>query len=756
MRTRSRSAENDTDPDVKEADIPSKSAPAPEHGTRQISCHLSQLFEHSNDIRSHLCGTPEDEDEEPPASHFVPSAYWSTEEKNCFFHALAIHSRLRPDLISEEIGSKSLADVCAYVDMLEEGLLQSQEDSSDFYPIPRDNFPGAHEVSEKWEAFEDSVAETVMGTEPEARAEAFRAVRDNEIEEHRIELRAPYRPRGERALGRDREGEKARKQVLKDWVQKRELEWKQEDLLNSLNAATMKAMDMLVRETQEARALAGDTPPHPREDLSSTSQTPATNTRVHSLELTTTIVTQTADFDEELIDPLLRNPSAPLQAGTPQFSNVSRSRTPEPLGSVFYDNFNPVTPPFTRLHPAASSSTLVAPDNDDLSVEDAASAPLEADIALSPAARRRLRKRMYMRRKRAKTNGGEVDQSATRLKPGRKRKKLPGETDDPEEPTRHPRASGKTLTYKIREGLDSAGITIEWMQEENLDMFHMTGLHKLMKMYNNLHDISDSVVTEISIHTVQRLRDELVRFMVRLVQRTIVSREQEMRAKMHTKVWRVAENQVVTAANVAHALSLMGQKYADKKPLFESLLDRLGFTDEDLDDFDEEALISSPSSAKGKKRARSESASEDADDSEDDMDSTPGSSADLVLNPVSVHRAIFPPYIRLPDSPLDFGSSRSFLSHMPWTMSIDIEPNDDIDVDDDADESDDDQLEQELQQEEDLHEQDSKLDAWHEDQLWSEFGIEMAKRAVGYDGPRRRKRRRVVKTTEFVPDSEDE
>ena len=63
-------------------------------------------------------------------------------------------------------------------------------------------------------------------------------------------------------------------------------------------------------------------------------------------------------------------------------------------------------------------------------------------------------------------------------------------------------------------------------------------------MYNNLHDVPGSVVTEISIQTIQRLRDELVGFIVELVQRAVVSREQELLAKMHTKVWRVAENQV--------------------------------------------------------------------------------------------------------------------------------------------------------------------------------------------------------------------
>ena len=196
----------------------------------------------------------------------------------------------------------------------------------------------------------------------------------------------------------------------------------------------------------------------------------------------------------------------------------------------------------------------------------------------------------------------------------------------------------------------------------------------------------------------------------------------------------------------------MGQEHANKMPLFESLLGRLGFTDEDFDDSDEDVSSPSARSVKGKERARSESVGE----VEDDANSIPEPSTDLVLNPVSVHRAVFPPYIRLPGDLGTSDFSQSLLAHIPWTTGIEPEAADDTDSDIDSDESDDDQLERELQEEEELDEQDGKLDAWHEDQLWREFGIEMAKRAVGYDGPRPRKKRRVVKTTEFVPDSEDE
>ena len=64
------------------------------------------------------------------------------------------------------------------------------------------------------------------------------------------------------------------------------------------------------------------------------------------------------------------------------------------------------------------------------------------------------------------------------------------------------------------------------------------------RSYNALHDTPDTALSEIAIHTLRLLRDAVVKFTFRLVQRAIVLREQEMKAKLHTKVWRLAENQV--------------------------------------------------------------------------------------------------------------------------------------------------------------------------------------------------------------------
>ena len=48
---------------------------------------------------------------------FSPSSYWSSDEKDLFFHGLAVYSRSRPDLIAESIKIKTILDVCLYLDV---------------------------------------------------------------------------------------------------------------------------------------------------------------------------------------------------------------------------------------------------------------------------------------------------------------------------------------------------------------------------------------------------------------------------------------------------------------------------------------------------------------------------------------------------------------------------------------------------------------------------------------------------------------
>jgi len=120
---------------------------------------------------------------------------------------------------------------------------------------------------------------------------------------------------------------------------------------------------------------------------------------------------------------------------------------------------------------------------------------------LSPASRRRLQKRLYMRRKRAEA-AGHTDilpvQGSTvvqRGKPGRKSKprakrKTEGdavvdddqEDDEEEEEEDDPRqAHGKTRHYKTKGLLESTNMNAEALHKNGLGLFHLSALSKLMR-----------------------------------------------------------------------------------------------------------------------------------------------------------------------------------------------------------------------------------------------------------------------------------
>ena len=104
--------------------------------------HLTQTLRHSAGHHSAPMG----------ASIFPPSAYWTAEEKDLFFHALARHSPLRPDLIAAEIRTKTLVDVCGYITLLRDGAQTSE------MGISLLDLPAALEMSDNWIGFEEEQA----------------------------------------------------------------------------------------------------------------------------------------------------------------------------------------------------------------------------------------------------------------------------------------------------------------------------------------------------------------------------------------------------------------------------------------------------------------------------------------------------------------------------------------------------------------------------------------------------------------------
>ena len=142
-----------------------------------------------------------------------------------------------------------------------------------------------------------------------------------------------------------------------------------------------------------------------------------------------------------------------------------------------------------RVEEDLDDTSLEATDAKGGRLTEAAIADLPAeDVPLSPASRKRLRKRLYMRRKRAEKTGQTIDESMTRLKPGRKTKTPKSEiqpdgdgSSDEDKKAKHSHPSGKTLHYRIREEFDALGIDSVRLRQDVPGLFHLTTLGRLMR-----------------------------------------------------------------------------------------------------------------------------------------------------------------------------------------------------------------------------------------------------------------------------------
>ena len=88
------------------------------------------------------------------APRFFRRLYWTADEKDAFFHALARHSALCTDLIAAEIESKTAVDMCAYAALLRGGAQAPETETG----ISMQDQPAALEMSDRWIAFEEQQA----------------------------------------------------------------------------------------------------------------------------------------------------------------------------------------------------------------------------------------------------------------------------------------------------------------------------------------------------------------------------------------------------------------------------------------------------------------------------------------------------------------------------------------------------------------------------------------------------------------------
>ena len=506
------------------------------------SGYFVDLSEHVRDTLEHYQGR----DKEPlPPSFFPPSSYWTSQEKDAFFHGLVIHSRLRPDLIAAEIKTKSVMDVCIYLDMLEDAASRSSTgvpntvnpSLSNFVVLPRRDFPAALEVSDEWIAIEEQRASDVILHEAKITDKETQDDRDNEIRSCRSRIRAKKGESRTAPNGRDREGEKRRKEEFEQWLQRRTSQWDVEDLLRSLDSEALTALDRILRDDEQSKFSGTSSEYQP---IVSQKVVAADLLRENSLIISRgtspspdlSALPTAVDPTTVMIDPVLLS--------------ISGSTQEESIPAVVTllnqsDHFQPITPPF-QTRPLPGSPGTFAPISGDGPSTSKVPVPVTRESItatetdnISPASRRRHQKRLYMRRKRARATGAAVEQTVHRLKPGRKRKGAAFATSDvaetDENPSRmsqsgsatqmqvtsplvdilvdarlsHPNitesstieqaqsfdqraagsrrsnASGMTRVYKIGEQLADLGIDVDWLYGQGLALFRLTGLARLMK-----------------------------------------------------------------------------------------------------------------------------------------------------------------------------------------------------------------------------------------------------------------------------------
>ncbi|KAF5350460.1 hypothetical protein D9756_008647 [Leucocoprinus leucothites] len=131
--------------------------------------------------------------EERTENQVVGSVLWTYDEINIFFHALAIHSRLRPDLISACIRTKNVLDVVEYLDLLDDNSkLVGRQSSNDGNRVPI-----AHEMSNSWVSWEENQARSLQTRENNSRKQASRRILQRSFENENVAgsaLDAEYSP----------------------------------------------------------------------------------------------------------------------------------------------------------------------------------------------------------------------------------------------------------------------------------------------------------------------------------------------------------------------------------------------------------------------------------------------------------------------------------------------------------------------------------------------------------------------------------
>jgi len=364
---------------------------------------------------------------EPPEPPYAPSFHPPTGHWTATEKALFFRALSVHSRLRPDLIAASIATKSTLDVAVYLSLLRDGATRANAGTITRDLHPAAHEVSPALVALEERHAAHLCAVEPAREREAQSEAREEEGRTVKNGMRV-RRGQGTKGSERDREGQKARLEAFEQWRGERKVEWAREDALGRLDGAMLQVLDRMLRMDEESRGEA---------DAGSAKE-----------------VAREGDVVEG--EPsITHHPSAP---------SSSRHATT----------------------PRRSSPLPPTPDDD---IEEDYSGAIPSD--LSPASRRLICKRLYMRCKRAEASGSTAQLDPARLKPGRKAsatskykpprpkdgdKDSNNEVGNPKRPVR-----GDTRPYKIQRELERLGVRAHYLRANGMDLFHLSALGRLMQ-----------------------------------------------------------------------------------------------------------------------------------------------------------------------------------------------------------------------------------------------------------------------------------
>ncbi|KAI5824344.1 hypothetical protein K523DRAFT_420859 [Schizophyllum commune Tattone D] len=591
--------------------------------------YVAQYRQHLEDIRVHLAGgrslgdheevdaidhvdepevpagTGEQDNVAAPAADAAPDLYfpldvagepaedehtWTATERDALFHGLAIYSRLRPDLIASCIPTKTVPDVCAYLEALEEAAsYHSLPDALDQRRIA----PLAMGMSESWLEWEETQATRLAVAEPDWEAYVLNAQRQDTLATYPSDTPSA-----------------ARESLL--------AHWKAEDALRTLDTHKLRAISHILRVDEAAE----DDPSRPTTHNSITSNP------------TTSNPTAPNPLDEDDAETSARgrsqSPSRPRsQSSTPStrdLSPKSRRRLQKRL--------------YMRRKRAEKAGTEA--------VQDAGLLKVGRPKKARPPRKRRRRGRAVAGEEQGQAGedqdqdgreDGDADADGGEGDDGEEG----GEKGKEDEDYAHPHRGGTTAPYKARRLFEESGITPAVLAEHKLDLFDGIGVARWLEATRDDPDLEYDATSPnaISGPLLATLRNILVDFVTDVAQRAIMSREQEVHFKAVSKAWRVKSPGLVLAKNVEHALEMMGMAVPERPKKRKRPPDEADEDEEAEDVEDEDASEAEEEEDRSSSQHASRPSSRKADASSSQLVSEPDSPYDLVDD-------LYPTFFRLP------------------------------------------------------------------------------------------------------------